>query len=113
VKQGYHALLFGSDADVRVPKKSEEDQHYYEWQPDGQSNLIQVWIFTKTQMIAFAKENIQAFVDLLLSMDTSTPIGKVASDIVMGTKCLEYPNGNGTLETKVCPNYSLCTIYNI
>jgi hypothetical protein len=118
VKQGCCALLFGSDADVRVPKKSEEDQPYYEWQPDGQGNTVQVRIFTKTEMVAFAKENIQAFVDLLLSMDTSTPMGKVAFDIVMGTKCPDYPNGkcqtgNGTLETEICPNYSFCTIYNI
>jgi hypothetical protein len=42
-------------------------------------------------MVAFAKENIQAFVDLLLSMDTSTPMGMVAFDIVMGTKCPDYP----------------------
>jgi hypothetical protein len=55
VKQGYYALLFGTDADVRVPKKSEEDQHYYEWEPDGQGNLIQVRIFTKTQWLLLPK----------------------------------------------------------
>jgi hypothetical protein len=39
VQQGYDALLFGADDDF--PKKSEEDQHYFEMQPDGQGNMIQ------------------------------------------------------------------------
>jgi hypothetical protein len=56
--------------------------------------------------------------ELLLSIDTSTPPGHVAFDIVMGTKCLEFPNCNARismkrLRQKYAPTtaFALSTVY--
>jgi hypothetical protein len=54
-------------------------------------------MFTASQMEVFARDNILSFSDLLLSIHTSTPMGRVAFDIIMGTKSPEYPNGNARL----------------
>jgi hypothetical protein len=117
-KLGWYTLLFGCDDEVCVPSITEENNPYLETQIDPQGNPVQVRIWTRTQMIAFTKENIAAFMELLLSIDTSTPPGRVAFDIVMGTKCLEFPNGNARIamkcyekvETKVCSYNILCIV---
>jgi hypothetical protein len=74
--------------DVRVPRLSEEGIDYFEPDIDEAGNPILVQMFTEGQMDAFAKENITVFADLLLSIDTSTPMGRVAFDIIMGTSHL-------------------------
>jgi hypothetical protein len=117
-KLGWFILLFGKDDEVHVTSITEENNPYLETQIDAQGNAVQVRIYTRTQMIAFTKENIAAFMELLLSIDTSTPSGCVAFDIVMGTKCLEFPNGNARiamkrLRQKYAPTtaFALSTIY--
>jgi hypothetical protein len=56
-----------------------------------------ILLFIAAQMEAFAKENLQASMDLLLSIDESGPMGRAAFDNIMGTKSPGYPNGNAHL----------------
>jgi hypothetical protein len=66
----------------------------------------------EAQMEAFAKENLQAFMDLLLSIDTLGPMGRVAFDIIMGTRSPEYPNGNAHLAwQRSKPKYARTTAF--
>jgi hypothetical protein len=93
-KLGYYTILNGSDADVRVPKLGEEDLNYSEPDLDADGDTAMLLLFNASEMDEFAKWNLQAFMDLLLSIVTSGTMGRVAFEIIMGTKSPEYPNGN-------------------
>jgi hypothetical protein len=75
MKLGWYTLLFGRDDEFCVPSMTEENNPYLETLIDPQGNPVQVRLWTRTQMVAFTKEDIM---ELLLSIDTSAPPGCVA-----------------------------------
>jgi hypothetical protein len=117
-KLGYFTILSGSDADVCVPKLNEEGLNYSEPGLDADGDPVVILTFNAAEMEEFAKWSLQAFMDLLLSIDTSGPLGRVAFDIIMGMKSPEYPNGNARLawqrlKQKYAPTtaFALSTVY--
>ena len=77
--KGYKSLLMG---DEEVPKSTEDEDKLTDEQKQEK------------------KWNEKAYADLVLSMDTDKPSGRVAFNIIRGTKTAEYADGNAALAWK-------------
>jgi gag-polypeptide of LTR copia-type/Zinc knuckle len=118
IKRGYFNLLVGEDDDVFIPKISEEGKTYKETAVDDQGKQITTKSISKADVEKATQYNLNGFAELLMSMDWSTPVGRVVFDMVNGTKCADYPHGNlrvayKRLKLKFSPQTTLAlsTIY--
>jgi hypothetical protein len=86
IKRGYFYLLVGDDDDVFIPKISEEGKAYKKISVDDQGKQIIMKIISKDDVEKATQDNFNGFAELLMSMDHwSSPVGRVAFDIVNGT----------------------------
>jgi hypothetical protein len=110
--------MVGDDDDVFIPKISEEGTAYKETEVDAQGKQIITTSIAKADVEKATQDNLNGFAELLMSMDWSTPVGRVVFDIVNGTKCADYPHGKlrtayKRLKKKFSPQTTLAlsTIY--
>jgi hypothetical protein len=102
IKRLYFYLMVGDDDNVFIPKISEEGKAYKETDVDDPGTVTR--IISKADVEKATQDNLNGFAELLMSMDWSTPVGRVVFDIVNGTKCADYPHGNLHIAYKsFCP----------
>jgi gag-polypeptide of LTR copia-type len=116
IKKGYFMIFLAEDDAIYIPKLGEDNLYTTTVNSDGDEVLKPV--FKDKDIKNWLEWNIQAYSDLVMCMDTSTPTGRVAFDIVRSSKTEEYPFGNARvamhrLKAKytATTSFALSTIY--
>ena len=98
--KGYQHILLSSDKEHPIPKESDDVQEEGNDVDESGSPIKKTQPQAKPNAKQLAKNkllNNQAYGDLILSMDATSPTGLVAFNIVKSTKTTIYPNGNARI----------------